>query len=94
MFKHELPGILRDNDAAYLDYINTGLHIVDTECEVTVIHKLGGIGFNIKPSNQLLKQQLIRSILNMHNRIGMTINLSKTITTSPFINFSIDFGLK
>lgn len=97
MLKTNLPAILKDNDAAYLEYVENNLRVVDELCEITVIQKLNSIGFHIKPSHNILKQPLIKAVLKMHNDLGILIDLSKTITTSGFINFAIPFedeGLK
>lgn len=89
LIKTNLPSILRDNDAAYLEYVEKTIRAIDEIAEIAVYRTLQGVAWHIKPSHPDLKQPTLKSLLRAHTAIGIIVTLSSTITTSPYINFSI-----
>lgn len=92
LIKTNLPSILRDNDAAYLEYVERTIRAIDEIAVIGVFRTLQGIAWHIEPSHPDLKQPTLKSLLRAHTAIGILVTLSSTITTSPYINFSIPIG--
>jgi hypothetical protein len=92
LIKTNLPSLLRDNDAAYLEYVEKIIRSIDEIAEIAVFRTLQGIAWHIKPSHPDLKQPTLKSLLKGHTAIGIIVTLSSTINTSRYINFSIPIG--
>lgn len=91
MIKTNLPSLLLDNDAAYLTYVENTVRAIDEYALVSVLRGLTGIAWHIETSHPDLKQPTLKALLRAHTAIGITVLLSSTITTSPFINFQLPF---
>lgn len=80
---------MRDNDAAYLEYVEKTARSIDNDAIIGVFRTLTGIAWHIETSLPDHKQPVLKALLRAHTAIGIIVTLSSTITTSPFINFSI-----
>lgn len=92
VIKTNLPSLLRDNDAAYLEYVERTIRAIDETAEIAVFRTLQALAWHIKPGHPDLKQPTLKSLLRAHTAIGVIVTLSSTINTSPYINFSIPIG--
>lgn len=89
MQKNELDGLMRDNDVAYLMFVERIIKTIDYNAAITARRQLSAISFHIRPSNPMLKQPILKALLRGHTSIQIRVELAKTITTSPYINFSV-----
>lgn len=87
--RNKLPSILRDNDAAYLEYVENAVRSIDELASISVLQGLTAICFHIEASHYMLKQPIIKAVLKAHTLIGIQIVLASTINTSPYINFQL-----
>lgn len=89
ILKTNLPSILLDNDAAYLEYVERAVLIIDELAKISVLRALSSIAWHIECSSLQLKQPVLKAVLKAHRDIGIFVVLSSTINTSPFINFQL-----
>lgn len=89
LLKTNLPHILLDNDAAYLEYVERAITTIDENADISVLRALSSIAWHIECSNIKLKQPVLKAILKAHRDIGIFVVLSSTISTSPYINFQL-----
>lgn len=75
-----------DNLMTYLRHIIKILGIVDTNCEVIVSKNNGSVGWTVKPSDDKLKELLIRNIKEGHFILGLNIEFS-SFKHSPYLTF-------
>lgn len=92
ILKTNLPAILLDNDAAYLEYVERTVLSIDDNASISVLRALNSIAWHIEPSHTQLKQPLLKGILKAHRDIGIFVTLSSTISASPYINFQLPIG--
>ena len=82
-----IPKLLKDNDAAYLNHIEYVVKTIDEHAELTIIQKLDAIGFHIIPSNEKLKEFLIKGIRKAHYKLDLKIDFSKSVNALNTISF-------
>lgn len=82
-----IPKLMLDNDAAYINHIEFLISSVDEDAELTIIKRLDSIGFRIKPSNNQIKPFIIKNIRKSHYKLGLKIDFSKSINSENNIYF-------
>jgi hypothetical protein len=85
--KINIPKLMRDNDAAYLNHVEYVVSSVDEGATLRVIQKLDSIGFQVIPSDEKLKSPLIKAIRKAHYKLGLEIDFSKSVNASITISF-------
>ncbi len=81
--------ILQDNEENYLAHLENIISVVD-ELSHLEISKLGdSMKFRIATSLPRYNNILLEELLKFHNRLGLKLELSKSIKTSGFIEYSI-----
>jgi len=85
--KINIPSLMRDNDAAYLNHVEYVVNSVDEEAKLTVIQRLDSLGFQVVPSDEKLKPFIIKAIRKSHYKLGLKIDFSKSVNASNFISF-------
>lgn len=89
ILKTNLPHILLDNDAAYLEYVEKVVMSIDESADISVLRAISSIAWHIECSDVSLKQPVLKAVLKAHRDIGIFVVLSSTINTSPYINFQL-----
>lgn len=82
-----IPKLMLDNDAAYLNHIEYLVNSVDEDAKLVVIQKLDSLGFQVHPSDEKLKPFLIKAIRKSHYKLGLKIDFSKSVNASGLISF-------
>ena len=85
--KVNIPKLLKDNDAAYLNHIEYVIRTIDEEAELTVTQRLSSISFQIIPSEIQLKPFIIKAIRKTHYKLDLQIDFSKSVNASNIISF-------
>lgn len=85
--KVNIPKLLKDNDAAYLNHVEYVIRTIDEDAELTVTQRLSSIGFQIIPSDINLKPFIIKSIRKTHYKLDIKIDFSKSVNASNIISF-------
>jgi pentose-5-phosphate-3-epimerase len=85
--KVNIPKLMLDNDAAYINHIQYLVESIDEYATLTVIQKIDSIGFHIIPSDEKLKSFLIKAIRKSHYKLGLKIDFSKSINATNKISF-------
>lgn len=85
--KINIPKLMPDNDAAYINHIQYIVESIDDFAKLTVIQKIDSIGFQIIPSDPKLKPFLIKAIRKSHYRLNLKIDFSKSVNASNKISF-------
>jgi hypothetical protein len=85
--KINIPKLMLDNDAAYLNHVEYVVRSIDDQATLRVVQKLDSIGFQIIPSNENLKSPLIKAIRKAHYKLGLEIDFSKSVNASITISF-------
>lgn len=92
--KVNIPKLMRDNDAAYLNHIEYLIRSIDEDAELTVTQRLSSIGFQIKPSDIKLKPFIIKEIRKSHYKLDLKIDFSKSVNSTTLISFWTCFQIK
>ena len=85
--KINIPSLMRDNDAAYLNHVEYVVNSVDEEAKLTVIQRLDSLGFQVVPSDEKLKPFIIKAIRKSHYKLGLKIDFSKSVNATNIISF-------
>lgn len=85
--KINIPKLLRDNDAAYINHIEYIVNSIDEDAKMTVIQKIDSLGFQIIPSDEKLKPFIIKGIRKSHYKLGLKIDFSKSVNAKNIISF-------
>lgn len=85
--KINIPKLMLDNDAAYINHIEYLVQSIDEDAKLTIIQKIDSLGFHIIPSNIKLKPFLIKAIRKSHYKLGLKIDFSKSVNASEKISF-------
>ena len=85
--KINIPLLMKDNDAAYLNHVEYVIRSIDEDATLTVSQKLGSIGFQVIPSDEKLKPFLIRAIRKSHYKLDLKIDFSKSVNARNIISF-------
>jgi hypothetical protein len=86
--KH-FPTILPDNDELYLLQIEGIIESVDELCSVEIRRLHNSYSFRIAPSLPKYTNMIIQELFNYNNRLGIKLDMSKSIKTSAIISFQI-----
>lgn len=89
--KIELPAVLDDNSAHYVQWLLTATHHADPRCDVELHYKGNQISGTIKPSTQDNKQNLIDTLIEAHRRMKLKIEYSKSLKIQKNISFLVNF---
>jgi len=82
-----IPKLLRDNDAAYINHVEFIINSIDEEASLTIMRKISGLSFSIIPSNEKLKPFIIKAIRKSHYKLGLKIDFSKSVNAGNNISF-------
>ena len=85
--KINIPVLMKDNDAAYLNHVEFLVKSIDEDASLTVTQKINSIGFQIAPSDVKLKPFIIKNIRKSHYRLGLKIDFSKSVNSTNTISF-------
>jgi hypothetical protein len=85
--KINIPSVMKDNDAAYLNHIEFLVRSIDEEACLTMTQKINSIGFQIKPSVEALKPFIIKAVRKSHYKLGLKIDFSKSVNAVNIISF-------
>lgn len=85
--KVNIPKLMRDNDAAYINHVENVVNAVDEEARLTIIQKIDAIGFQVIPSDEKLKPFLIKAIRKSHYKLNLKIDFSKSVNATNIISF-------
>jgi hypothetical protein len=81
---------MRYNDELYFAHIEGIVESVDELCSMEITNRNSSYLFRIAPSLPKYTNLLIEEILKFNNRLGIKLNLSKSIKTSSVIYFDIN----
>lgn len=85
--KINIPKLMLDNDAAYINHVEYLVQSVDEDAKLTIIQKIDSLGFHIIPSDTKLKPFIIKAIRKSHYKLGLKIDFSKSVNASEKISF-------
>ena len=85
--KINIPKLMLDNDAAYINHVEYVVSTIDEDAKLTIIQKLDSVGFQVIPSNPKLKPFIIKAIRKTHYKLGLKIDFSKSVNASDLISF-------
>ncbi len=85
--KINIPKLMPDNDAAYINHIEYIINSIDEDATLTMIQKINSIGFQVIPSDNRLKSFIIKAIRRSHYKLGLKIDFSKSVNASNKISF-------
>lgn len=85
--KINIPILMRDNDAAYINHIEYMVRSIDEEAKLTIIQRLDSLAFQVIPSEPKLKAFIIKAIRKSHYKLGLQIDFSKSVNASDIITF-------
>lgn len=86
-----ISGIMRDNDAAYFNYLSDSIYSIDLKAEIIIKESLEGLLINVLPSLSQLRDPLIRMIRKVHYNMNLKIEFSKSLLISKHITFKVKF---
>jgi hypothetical protein len=85
--KINIPKLMLDNDAAYINHVEAVVRSVDEDSKLTIVRRLDSLAFQIIPSIVALKPFIIRAIRKSHYKLGLKIDFSKSVNASDIITF-------
>lgn len=85
--KINIPLLMRDNDAAYINHVEFVVRSIDEEAKLTVIQRLDSLAFQVIPSDMKLKPFIIKAIRKSHYKLGLQIDFSKSVNATNIITF-------
>lgn len=85
--KINIPHLMLDNDAAYINHVEYIVKSIDEDAKLTVIQRLNSLSFRIEPSDPKLKSFLIKAIRKTHYKLELKIDFSKSVNTTDSITF-------
>jgi len=89
--KINIPKLMLDNDAAYINHVEYLVNSIDEEAKLTIIQKIGSLGFQVIPSDPKLKSFIIKAIRKSHYKLGLEIKFSKSVNATQNISFWTEF---
>lgn len=84
-----VPGIITDNEENYFLLLFGILESVDELCHLQITRVTDGYDFRIAPSAPHYLEVVFEEVLKLHNKIGIRLDISKSIKSSGAINFKI-----
>lgn len=85
--KINIPKIIADNDAAYLNHIEYLIRGIDNNANIKIVQRLDSLCFHVTPSLIDLKQSIIRTIRKSHYNLNLKIQFSKSVNATNIITF-------
>lgn len=85
--KINIPKLILDNDAAYINHVEYLVSSIDENAKLTVIQKINSIGFRVTPSDKKLKPFIIKNVRKSHYKLGLKIDFSKSVNAVDTISF-------
>lgn len=92
--KINIPILMRDNDAAYINHVEAIINSIDENAKLTVMQKINALGFQIIPSDEKLKPFIIKAIRKSHYKLDLKIDFSKSVNAKNIISFWTCFMVK
>ena len=87
--KKNFPPVMRDNDNLYFLHVEGVLESVDEYACMQIVYKGDKCSFRIAPSLPMYINSIIEELIKFHNRLGMRMDMSKSIKTNATIAFDI-----
>lgn len=88
--KRGFPGILKDNDKFYLDFITDALKHSDPEAEILLDKMEDEIKVSVTPSEPAFRQHIIDNLLGAHRLFKIKIIFSKSLALEKRVNFLVE----
>ncbi len=85
--KINIPKLMLDNDAAYINHIEFLVNSIDENAKLSVMQRLDSLGFRVIPSDEKLKPFIIKAIRKSHYKLGLKIDFSKSVNAGNSISF-------
>lgn len=85
--KINIPKLMLDNDAAYINHVEAVVRSIDEDSKLTIIKRLDSLGFQVVPSVEALKSFIIKAIRKSHYKLGLKIDFSKSVNATNIISF-------
>lgn len=85
--KINIPKLMPDNDAAYIQHVEFVIRTIDEDARLVVIQKLDELAFHITPSIMALKPFIIKALRKTHYALGLKIDFSKSVNAINTISF-------
>lgn len=83
-----------DNNENYISYLSAVIESIDELCSLEISKNNTSIHFRIAPSTTEYCQPLLQEILNFNNKLGIRVELSKSIKNNSTLNFYINLHSK
>lgn len=81
--------ILTDNDENYLNLLESVISSIDNFSHMEISKFNNEYKFRLATTLPVYNNLILQEILDFHNRLGIHLELSKSIKTSGIIDFSI-----
>jgi hypothetical protein len=88
--RKNFPPINTDNDEVFIAHIEGVLSSVDELCSLEITKLPETYRIRIAPSHPRYTNMIIEELLKFFNKLGIRIDMSKSITTSAVITFNIN----
>jgi hypothetical protein len=85
--KINIPKLILDNDAAYINHVEFVVKSIDENCKLSIRKRLDSLAFQVTPSTPSLKPFLIKGIRKSHYKLGLKIDFSKSVNATDLISF-------
>jgi len=85
--KINIPKLMLDNDAAYINHVEAVIKSIDEECKLNIRKRSDSLAFQVTPSISALKPFIIKAIRKSHYKLGLKIDFSKSVNASDLISF-------
>lgn len=90
LIKYGFPGILKDNDQFYIEFITDVMKHADPEAEVLMNKFETDIKTSIVPSDPEFRQHIIQNLLDAHRLFHIKIIFSKSLAKEKRVNFLVE----
>lgn len=88
--KINFPAIIPDNELAYIRYLEGVISSIDEYADVQITKLFQGVSIRVAPSSPILFNNLMQSLQDMHNSIGIRVDFSKSMKAGGNIFFIIN----
>lgn len=85
--KINIPKLMLDNDAAYINHVEAVVRSIDENCKLTIIKRLDSLAFQVIPSIVDLKPFIIKAIRKAHYKLNLKIDFSKSVNATDIVTF-------
>lgn len=78
-----------DNEVTYVQVILSALEYSDPNSSITMRKVQEGYRFNITPSSDMFRQEIIDNLLYLHREMHIPIKYSKSLERSKIVSFTV-----